>query len=147
MLAVVGGWVTACAAPTMDDKKPVDVEIWVIRATTKNDKVSAELRDLADALKKQFKYTGFELAKKLPGRAELGKSFSGSLLASYKATVTPKEREGNRVKLQLVVTTQEDKKQKTVLNVTATHKAGPLVPYGCGSLAGGDYLIIAVRVR
>ena len=131
------------------DSKPADVEIWAIRATTKNSDVSPELRTLATALKKQFKYTGYKLEKKSSGRVALGKPFKAKLVGDYEATVTPKERKdgGKRIQLEVIVTKREGKQTKTVSKSTVVNKAGPFLPYGCGSLDGDDYLLVAVRAR
>ena len=130
-----------------DDKKPVDIEIWVIRATTKNTEISKELRGIAATLKKQFKYTGFKLEKKARGRAAIGKTFKASLIGGYSATITPKVRLDKRIQLQVVVTKPADKGTKTVLKTTLTIKAGPLLPVGGLPLDGGDALIMAIRAR
>jgi len=130
-----------------DDKKPVNVEVWVIRATTKNKEISKELKSLAETLKKQFKYTGFKLEKRIAKRVELGKSFKADLIGGYKLTLTAKARLSKRVQLQLAVSKRVGKKDKTVLNTTVTIKAGPLLPVGGLPLKGGDKLILAVRAR
>ncbi|MBU0638473.1 MAG: hypothetical protein KKB50_06370 [Planctomycetes bacterium] len=135
------------AKTAAQDKSPVDAELWAIRATTKNSEISPELRSLADSLKKQFKYTGFKVEKKARERVNVGKSFSAALIGGYQATVTAKSRDSDRIQLQVEVTKQSGGKAKTVLRATTTVKAGPFVPYGCGSLDGGDYLIMAVRAR
>lgn len=132
-----------CAQALADDKSPVNMEVWSIRATTKNSDISPELKGLANALKQQFKYTGFKLEKRSPGRAPLGKSFSATLIGGYQATVTPKSRAGKKIQLQVVVS----KGGKAVINTTFTVEAGKLVALGAGPLDGGDYLISAVRAR
>ncbi|MFH1747549.1 MAG: hypothetical protein ABIG44_10945 [Planctomycetota bacterium] len=125
------------------DSDPADMEIWSIRATTKNTVISPELKGLAEALKKQFKYTGFKLEKRSTGRSDLGKPFSADLLGGYKATVTPKSRSGKKITLQVVAT----KGGKNIISTTYTTDVGKLFPLGIGPLDGGDYLIIAVRAR
>lgn len=138
---------TGQAQDRKGEGKPAEIEVWAIRATTKNSDVSPELRELADALKKQFKYTGFKLERKAAGRAEMDKSFSTGLVGGYKATATPRQRIDGRIKLQIQVQNRVSQDEQTVLNTTVTAEAGKLVPLGCGPLEGGDYLIIAVRAR
>ena len=147
LMLLIVGLVSPAWALADDDKKPVDLEIWAIHATTKNKDVAPELRDIAKKLQEQFKYTGFKLDKKHRGRAELNKSFSADLGDGYKATITPKSRSEKRIQLQVVVTRKVDKETKTVLKSTVTVDSGPFQPFGCGSMTSGDYLVIAVRAR
>ncbi len=143
-LAVLSLILAIGSAPAVaGDKDPVDMEIWSIRATTKNNDISPELKGLAKTLKKQFKYTGFKLEKKSRGRADLGKSFSVTLIGGYQATVTPKSRSGKKIQIQVVVS----KDKKSVINTTYTVDAGKLMPISAGPLDGGDQLIVAVRAR
>ncbi len=151
LFLLLAGFVGPASA---EDKKSVEVEIWAVRATTKNKEISKELREskelheLVKVLKKQFKYTGFKLEKKIPRKkVELNKPWKVNLIGDYKVAFTPKARESKRIKYELVVTKRVKKKDKPVLKTTVTSKSGPWVPYGCGSLKGGDYLIMLVRVR
>ena len=146
ILSVLAAWVVPADA-TAQPKQPADVQVWAIRATTKNSEISPELRGLADALKKQFKYTGFKLEKRADGRVAVGEAYTVELLEGYKAAVTPKERTGERMQLQVVVSKREGNRDKPVVNTTYTVGAGSFLPIGCGSLSGGDYLIVAVRAR
>lgn len=148
-LLLIGFW--GSVAVHADRERSVQVEVWAVRATKKNEEVSKELKGLAKALAKQFKYTGFTLVKKVDKKVELGKPLKADLLDGYAVAVTPREREGRRIKLQLHVTKRDKdpkkKKPKTVLKTTLTTRSGPFVPLGCGSLSGGDYLILLVRAR
>ncbi len=131
-----------------DDKKPVELEIWVIRATKKNDKISPELKEIADRLKKELNYTGFKLEKKIPGKAELGKPFSTDLISSYKATVTPTTRSKKDIQFKVEVTQKTGKdKDKPVISATQTVELGKLLPVGGFDVEAGDKLIIAIRAR
>ncbi len=134
------------------DRQVVEVEVWAIRATTKNSDISKELEDLAKVLKKQFKYTGFKQEKTASKKdVSLGKDFSTDLIGNYKVAITPKElkeeSKQKRIKLDVAITRHEGKEDKKVLNTTVTIEAGALLPIGCGPLEDGDYLIIAVRAR
>ena len=150
VVAIVVGVLTPASA-VADGKRPVQVEVWTIRATTKNAEISPELRGLAKVLKKQFKYTGFKLEKKAANRTALNNAWKTDLIGGYRIRVTPKSRSGSRIQLELAVlkqiTDKGKKKEKTVLKTTLTVKPGPLMPVGCGSLDGGDYLITAIRAR
>lgn len=147
LLLLLGAWLPPATA---DDKAPVEIEVWVIRATKQNKDVSKELTDLADALKKQFKYTGFDLAKKISKKdLGLGKTHKADMIDGYQIAVTPKARTGKRIQVELQITRRvgKDKKEETVLKTTMTIPSGPFLPVGCGPLSGGDYLITAVRAR
>jgi len=146
ILALLAVWFWPVAA-SAQPKQPADVQVWAIRATTRNSEISPELRDLAEALKKQFKYTGFKLEKRTGGRVALGQAYSTELLDGYKAAVTPKERTDAKIQLQVVVTRREGDQDKPVCNMTYAVEIGSFLPVGCGSLAGGDYLIVAIRAR
>ena len=131
------------AAATAADAKKVDVEVWTIRATTRNTDISPELRSLAQALKTQFKYTGFKLEKKAREQVAIGKAYKTTLLDDYKVTVTPKERLEKKVKLQVTFS----KKDKSVLNTTYTIGEGQFQLFGGWKIDNGDALIVAVRAR
>jgi len=123
-----------------------NVDVWAVRATKRNRDVSPELKSLANALKKQFRYTGFKLEKKASGKVETNKRYSTSLIRGYSVVVKPLERTSSRVKLEVTVSKRDSKgKSKTVLKTTVTTKLGAFVPVGCGSLDKGDYMILLVR--
>jgi hypothetical protein len=130
-----------------DESAPALLEVWSIRATTSHEKVSPELRELAAALKKQFKYTGFTLAERDRGRAALGNEFKADLPQRYRVEITPKARADNRITLRIVVSRKRGDKYEKRVETTVTVKQNAFIPIGCGSLAGGDQLIIAVRAR
>ena len=58
---------SAGLAQDKGDKKSTDIQVWAIRATTKNKDISPELKRIAEELKKQFKFTGFKLEKSATG--------------------------------------------------------------------------------
>jgi len=100
--------VAACCAGVVraaeDKEPPVQVEVWAIRATMRNEKVADELKGIAKVLRKQFKYTGFTVARKTGKRVELGKELDAPLVDDYQATVKPLKRDDGKIQLELVVT-------------------------------------------
>jgi hypothetical protein len=126
-----------------EERKSTDIQVWAIRATTKNKEISKELRELADKLKKDFKFTGFKLEQKASGSAALDKAYNATLTGGYQANVTPKSIDGKQVKLQVQVLKGKDSK----LNTTVTVKAGQFQLLGGMSLDGGDQLIVAVSAK
>lgn len=140
--------VLASAAPALAQDRPVQIEVWSIQATTKHDKIAPELKEIAESLKRQFKYTGFTLADRDRGGAKPNETYKAGLPHNYSVSITPKSREdGGRIKMQVVVTKKDGDKEKTELNTTVTVREGPFSLYGGWSLPGGDALIIAIRVR
>jgi hypothetical protein len=134
---------TVCVAQPAQERKSADIQVWAIRATTKNKEISPELRDLAEKLKKEFKFTGFKLEQRSSGNAAIGKAYSTSLPGGYRANVTPKSNDGRRVQLQVEVFHGKDRK----LNATVTVRSGQFQLFGGLSLDGGDQLILAVSGR
>ncbi len=132
------------AACLGQEKKPepksADIQVWAIRATTKNKDISKDLKQIADELKKKFKFTGFKLEQKNTGSAAIGKAYSVSLPGGYQANVTPESNDGKKVKLKVEVT----KGKKLVSSVTYTVEAGKFQLVGGWDLEGGDSLILAV---
>jgi hypothetical protein len=131
---------TARAADPPSDGKKVTVEVLVIRATTKNKDISPELKELADKLRKQFKYTGFKLEKRLAGTTDLGVAYKTPLIGDYEAAITPQKREGKRLTLQMRVAKKGEDKPK--LDMSATIPAGEFQLTGGWDLDGGDALIV-----
>jgi hypothetical protein len=125
----------------------VDLQVWTIRATTKNNDISSELRGIAEQLKKQFKYTGFKLEKRGGGQAEMDKRFTTSLIGGFEANVTPKRRDSSRVQLQVEVLKVEGKKKTRMLNATVTLTVGKFQLFGGWKLDNTDALIVAVSGR
>jgi hypothetical protein len=142
VLALTIGLLGASAGLAQDkgDKKTTDIQIWAIRATTKNKDISPELKRIAGELKKKFKFTGFKLEKSATGSAEIGKAYTTALIGGYEASITPRENDGKTVKLQVEVLKGKEQKLKT----TSTVAAGKFFLQGGWDLDGGDALIVAV---
>jgi hypothetical protein len=126
-----------------DKQKTVEIQVWGIRATTKNKDIAVDLKDMADKLK-DFKYTGFKLEQRQPGPATaLGKPFTTMLTGNYQVKVTPQKVEDKRVTMRIEVTQGKESK----LSTTVTVDAGKYQLQGGWPLDGGDALIVAVSAR
>lgn len=141
MLALLGA--VDSLAQDKEERKPVDLQALVIRATTKNKDISPELRALADKLKEKFKFTGFKLEKRATGKAKTGEGFKTSLVGGYEASITPQKREGKSLTLEVEVV----KGRAPVLKTTFTIEAERYQLLGGWELDGGDALIVAVSAR
>jgi hypothetical protein len=141
-LTLMIGWLGSNAGLAQDkgDKKSAEIQVWAIRATTKNKDISPELKRIAEELKKQFKFTGFKLEKSATETKEIGKAFSTPLIGGYTANVTPQKIEGKRITLEIEVLKGKERKIKT----TVTLSAGKFQLQGGLDLDGGDALIVAV---
>ena len=123
----------------------VQVEVWEIRATRSNNKISKELLPIASHLKKKFKYTGFQLVKTSSGAADLKETHVARLSLGYSARVTPLAVSGNRIQLAVEV--------KRLLKKRVNAKIG--IDKGGMQLFGGwdypgakdDVMIVGVRAR
>ena len=128
-----------------------DVSVLAIRATKANSDVSPELKPIADQLKKQFKYTGFKLERKQTDEVDQGKELSVTLLAGYKAKVTPIERKDGKIALTVEITRQEDKKEKRLLRTTVKINSGKYYLQGGSGWKldskTDDVLIVAISAR
>lgn len=124
-----------------------EIQVLAIRATTKNTVISPELRELAEALKKQFKFTGFSLERKARGRVKLDEPFKTGLIGGYRAEITPKAHDGQRVTLALAVYEEAEKDPKPRLKLTFTIPVKKFHLSGGFSLGSGDALILAVSAR
>lgn len=158
MLAAAGlALLFGVPASANERNKSYEISVYAIRATKTDDKVSPELKQIAKQLKKQFKYTGFKLEKKTNKKVDEGKTLAAELAGGYKVDVTPVAREGDRVKLKVVVPAREaekgkkDEKKKPLLSTTFTITSGKYQLIGGGSwkidAKGDDVLIIAVSAR
>lgn len=136
---------TVRAAERLAEKKTAEVQVWAIRATTRNAEISPELRPIAEKLKAQFKYTGFKLEKREKGTTETGKALSVTLVGGYSATVTPRSVDEQRVQLQIQV--RKSGEDKPRLDATLTINAGEFQLSGGWDLGEGDALIVAVAAR
>lgn len=142
LLAPVGEPVQA-----QDKARTVQLQVWAIRATTRNKEISPELKSIAELLKKHAKYTGFKLEARRSGSAELEQKFSAPLVGPYHVEITPKSHDGKRVQFQLTLLRVEDKKKTPVLNTTVTLNEGKFQLIAGPELDQGDVLIIAVSAR
>jgi hypothetical protein len=128
-----------------------DVSVLAIRATKDNGDVSPELKPIAAQLKRQFKYTGFKLERKQTGKIDQGKEFSATLVAGYKATVTPIERKDSKIALTVEITKQEGKQQRRLLRTTVKINNGKYYLQGGSGWKldskSNDVLIVAVSSR
>lgn len=130
------------------DDKQAGIQVMEIHATTKNNDVSDELKDIAATLKKQFKYTGFELEKTKTSTTRFGKTFVVALEDGYKAHITPKARaKDNRVRLDIKFTKREKDKDVPKLKTTITIKAGKSQLLGGWKIDNGDALIVAISAK
>lgn len=146
-LAIALAWM-AIVVPTgqADEKKETtELQVWAIRATTKNKEISPELKSIASTLKKQFKYTGFKLERQVTGSAKTDKTFSANLIGGYSVKIVPKRNDGKRVQLQVRLYKAGDKSPK--INATITLNAGKFQLFGGPSLGDDDALILAVSAR
>lgn len=139
----LAGSVVCLGQQKKEERKSADIQVWSIRATTKNKEISKELRELADKLKRDFKFTGFKLEQRASGSEAIGKVYSASLTGGYQAKVTPKSNDGKQVKLQVEVLKGKDSK----LNTTITVRPGQFQLLGGMLLDGGDQLIVAVSAK
>jgi hypothetical protein len=108
------GWLllvllAGCGAGTARAQE-YDVQVWVVRASKSGDKVSPEIRALAEQLKKKYGYTSAILEKTLSGKATEAKPYQSDVAGPYKVRVRPKDRKGDRVTLQVTVTRTVEKK-------------------------------------
>ncbi len=136
-----------------DDRKPaIELQVLVIRATTSNSDVSAELKSLAEKLKKQFKFTGFKLEKTLRGRARVDEKYSADLLSDFRVEITPQKPEkGDDAKLNLSVEVFRREKDKdgkprdvSKLKTSIRNEPGASSLLGGWDLGKGDALILAI---
>ncbi len=128
-------------------KEPMSLEVLAIRATRANSNIDPELKSIADELKKQFKFTGFKLEKRIKGSAAIGKSFKTELIGKYKAEIFPLQREVKRVQLRIEITETKDGKDEPKSKTTFTYDAGTFQMVAGPELGGGDVLIVAVSAR
>lgn len=133
--------VRAASGPRLRD---VQVEVWEIRATKKDDKISDELRRIAGQLRKQFNYSGFRLVKRERGGAKPGETFTARLSSGVVAKITPSPAKGGKIRLKVQVS--EDGKPK--LNTTYTVAAGAMQLAGGWKYNGSDdAMILGIRAR
>lgn len=145
----LAGGAALAAEPKADG--PAQTEVWVIRATTKNKDVAPELKELAESLQKQFRYTGFTIAGRRPLQLKPEKAAKVDLLENYRLSLELRQRSAERLEMRIVllqvVTEGGKQREKELLKTTLNMKPGPFSTLGCGELPDGDYLIAAIRAR
>ena len=151
MLVALACLVLVSSSSRAQDKPKYDASVLAIRATTKNNEVSPELRPIANQLKKQFKYTGFKLERRQTGQVDQGKTFTATLVADYKVKVTPAERKDSKIALMVEVTRQEGEQERRLLRTTVKLKSGRYYLQGGSGWKvdpkSEDVLIVAVSAR
>lgn len=130
----------AALAAGQEERQTATIQVMAIRATTKNNDISPELRGIADALKRQFKFTGFKLERRASGSAKIGEAYSTPLTGDYTAKITPTKNDGKRITMRIEVMQGSERR----LNTTVTVDARRYQLSGGFSLGGGDELIVAV---
>ena len=131
----------ALAQPRGDDLK-FDVETLSIRATQDNGEVSPKLRDLAETLRKQFRFTGYKVEKDSNCKVdEAGENCKHDLGSKYEIRVKYLGvNEQGKVKIEIVVMHRDDVK----LTSTVAVSPGKTALFGGWDLPGGDKLIVAI---
>lgn len=146
-LIVLAAALSSAASAVAAEKAAVMV--WAIQATKSNDKISPELKPIAKQLKRQVKFTGYRVVKKVSGSVEFGKPHRASLVGGYKAELTPLSQSKGRIKLRAKITERVGKKEVQRVNTSFT------IPKGKFQLVGGwkfpgkpdDVLILAISAR
>ncbi len=131
----------ALAEPRGDDLK-FDIETLSIRATLRNAEVSPKLRDLAEKLRQEFRFTGYTVEKDSNCKVdEAGENCKHDLGSKYEIHVQYQGvNEQGKVKIELVVMHRDDKKLSSTVAVTP----GKTALFGGWDLPGGDKLIVAI---
>ncbi len=145
MLCLLVGAVTQAA----EAPRTQTVTVLAIRATRSNSEVSPELRSIARALRRQFRYTGYQLVRKHTARTAMGKPVVAELGHGFRAVVKPLRRDKSRIELQLKITRKEGKKDRTRLDTKVKLPPGQYYLVGGWKYASDsdDVLIVAVAVR
>ncbi len=142
---VLAGLVLAAlAAPAWAGQDEVEITVLAIRATKDNSDISPELKQIAEQLKKQFKYTGYKVEKKISGKAAVEKAFSGQLVMGYSVKVMPVKLDEKRVELKVEVSQKVGEKVQPKLSSTVTIPRGRYQLFGGWRIADSDVLIVAV---
>ena len=147
VLVTVLGLLAPPATALADEEQTVQLQVLTIRATKSNNDISPELKPLAEALKKTFKFTGYKLLKTDTRKVALNKKRELSLAGPYKARITPLERKDNRIRLKVEVFERKDNKDISRLSTTISLAAGKSQLFGGWKLDGDDVLIIAVSAK
>jgi hypothetical protein len=124
----------------------VEVSVWTIRATRSKTQISDELKPLAKALTKNFKFTGYELLKKDAKKVD-GTAVKFKLAGGFGATVKDKGKADGKFKLGIEVNRTVDKTVSKKLSTTVSLKPGRFQLLGGWKLNGKDVLILAVSAK
>jgi hypothetical protein len=148
------GTLMAEAQDKADDKDKgrgarVEIEIRVIRATKTNEEIDPELKDIAEQLNKQFKFTGFKLEKRCREAVELAGTHTCELGHGFTGKVTPRKVDAKRVEMQVEITHQAKKEDKPAskMNVTVTVEPIGFLTGGWQIPASEDVLVLAISAR
>jgi hypothetical protein len=130
------------------EDEEVAFELLVIRATTANDKIAPELKEIAQQLKTQFKYTGYALVKKESKRVELEKVAEIELPKPYTLRLTAVKADAQRVQFKVEIREQRDGKSETKLRTVLAARRGKAALLG-GLPIGDehDVLVLALTAR
>lgn len=140
------------------------IQVLTIRGTKADSDVSPAIKALADELKKSTGCTGFKLEKTDSGKAAKDKTYTAQSAGTYKVTVTPTERKGNRVTLKCVITRAKSKDgdkgdkekgkekekpaEEKVIDTTITVNAGESQPFTFAYPGSkDDRLVIAISAK
>lgn len=129
------------AATPANAEDKTDVQILVIRATNSNTEISPELKSLADSLKKQFKFTGYKVEKKLSHEMKPGETWKTDLAGGFKAELTLKSAKEKEISVDVTVL---DKKGEKKVNSPFSIARGKSSLIGGPKLDGDDVLILAI---
>ena len=142
---MVLGISAGAGAPRAADS--VTVEVWAIRATTRNTEISPELRNLARQLRAQFKFTGLKLEGRKSDLADMNKSVSSRMPGNYEVVVTPLGKDGDRVTLRVEAYERRPDGRKKRADYKLTLNAGRFQFWGGLALDQGDELIFGVSAK
>lgn len=145
LLPILGTLAPTVAAQEASPTGPV--EVWTIRATTANHEVSPELREIADQLRRSFKYTGYRLLEKKSVTVGPGGEFSTALSAGYRLSGSASAQGPRRVQLRLKLTRREGGRDVDKLATTITVERGRFQVIGGPRLEGEDVLVLAIAPR
>jgi hypothetical protein len=147
---LIGAAVLAGPAPQAfgAEDRPVTLQVQVIRATTSNSDIAAELGPLAEQLKRQFKFTGYQLVSRTSRTVKAGEALTVPLPSGYEAKLTPQKRTSDRIQLQVEVTQQQGDRKAPKLRTTVAMTPDKATLFGGMNVSGGsDVLILAVSAK
>lgn len=85
------------------EARPYEAQVLVIRATQRNEAISPELKSIAAALKKDFKFTGFTLEKRVETTVADRQRRAVNLVGDLKLWIEPRERKGEQITVDLEI--------------------------------------------